>query len=334
MTSITNKAISKDPYQTPAFLSFSQSTQKNRPRDEFSSGRSVFKVHDTFQKEDPSITSNRLSVFHSTPEKTMELYKCYIKLMCRDTIDQIFLQCWSNNDITGIQALTCTNKHFYKNITMIVNDENRVNLKQLCPLLKIVSAEEAQKYGFPAQPELIFPKLKLVNAYQEMAPHVEGNAGVSYFNFTLPEELTLRQIVEIAKGQGIEVDISWINILLAKSVVAIRQAFPCILANNVFIDSRNKNYYEQCALVRGHGCKLPTLEQYIIQIVLISKISNQSLCLFGRNPETWGCSSTFVLDLPFDVDLPLVVGGSAPASLDVHRCRWVLEVYGAGGRRM
>ncbi len=326
MTSITNKAISKDSYQSPAYLSFCQSTQKNRPRDEFSSGRSVFKVHDTFQKEDLSITSNRLSVFHSTPEKTMELYKCYKKLM-ENTIGQIFLQCFSNNDITGIQALSCTNKHFYENITMIVNDENKVDLKQLCPLLKIVSAEEAQKYGFPAQPALIFPKLKLIKAYEEMASQIEGNAGLTYFNFTLPEDLTLRQIVEIVKGQGIEVAIFYDQILPTIGDVAILQAFPCMLANNVFIDSRNKNYDEQCALVRGHGCELPTLEQYIIQIVLISKISNQSLCLFGRNPWTYGRSSTRVQGFP------LVVGGSAPARLDVDFNGWVRRVSGVGGRR-
>ncbi len=241
-----------------------------------------------------------------------------------DITHQIFLQCFSNNDITGIQALACTNKHFYTNITMIIE---KLDLAQLCPLLKIVSAEEAQKYGFTAQSAPIFPKLKLIEAYQEMAPHVEGNAGVSYFDFTLPEELTLRQIVEIAKGQGIGVGIYWDQILPEIGDVAIKQAFPCMLANNVFKDSRKKNYDEQCVLVRGHGCELPTVEQYIIQIVLINKISNQSLCLFGENPLTCGRSSTHVQDLP------LVVGSSAPGRLGVSRIWWVDEGFGAGGRR-
>ncbi len=243
-----------------------------------------------------------------------------------DITHQIFLQCFSNNDITGIQALACTNKHFYTNITMIVE---KLDLAQLCPLLQIVSAEEAQKYGFTAQSALIFPKLGVIKAYQEMAPHVEGNAGVSYFDFTLPEELTLRKIVEIAQGQGIGVGIMCRDlILLDIGDVAIKQAFPCMLANNVFKDSREKNYDEQCVLVRGHGCELPTVEQYIVQIVLISKISNQSLCLFGQNPLTYGSSSTHVQGYP------LFVGRSAPARLDVscYYC-WEFEDYGAGGRR-
>ncbi len=242
-----------------------------------------------------------------------------------DIIHQIFLQCFSNNDITGIQALACTNKCFYTNITMIVET---LDLAQLCPLLQIVSAEQAHRYGFQAQSALIFPKLKLIEAYQEMAPHVEGNAGVTYFNFTLSEGLTFRQIVKIANGQGIEVEIYWDQILQDIGDVAIKQAFPCMLANNVFKNSRKKNYDELCVLVRGHGCELPTVEQYIVQIVLISKISNQSLCLFGEKPRTYGSSSTH------DVQgLPLVVGGSAPGCLDVNARIWGHEAVGAGGRR-
>ncbi len=242
-----------------------------------------------------------------------------------DITHQIFLQCWSNNDITGIQALSCTNKHFYTNITMIVE---KLDLAQLCPLLQIVSAEEAQKYGFTAQPALIFPKLGVIKAYQEMAPHVEGNTGVSYFDFTLSEDLTLRQIVQIALGQGIEVKIYGDQVLLEIGDVAIKQVFPCMLANNVFKDSRKKNYDEQCVLVRGHGCELPTVEQYIIQIVLINKISNQSLCLFGENPLTYGRSSTRVLGFP------LIVGGSASGRPVVRSSSFFgYECYGVGGRR-
>jgi hypothetical protein len=159
-----------------------------------------------------------------------------------------------------------------------------------------------------------------------MAPNVEGDAGVTYFDFTLPEDLTLRQIVEIAKAQGITVEIYWDKILPAIGDVAIKQVFPCMLANNVFKDSRNKNYDDQCVRVRRHGCELPTVEQYIIHIVLINKIYNQ--CLFGQNPLTYGRSSTSVKDFP------LVVGDSAPGRLSVSfflGCD--LERIGAGSRR-
>ncbi len=322
MTSITNKTTLEGLYQAPAFLSFCQSIQKNRPRDEFSFGRSV-------EKENPSILSNLWSIFHITPEKTMELYKkCYIKLISEDIISEIVKYSLLNN-VTGIQALACANKHFYTNITAIVG---KLDLKQLCPLLQTVSAEEGKTYGFPAQPASIFPKLKLIKAYQEMAPHVEGNVQgnpvLTYFDFTLPEDLTFGKIVEIAEDQKIGVSISWDQILPTIGGLAIQQAFPCMLANNVFIDSRCKGYEDQCVLVRGHGCGLPTVEQYIIQIVLISKISNQSLCLFGKNPLTYGRSLTHVQGFP------LVVGESDLARLNVYSDFGCSDKdVGAGGLR-
>jgi predicted NAD-dependent protein-ADP-ribosyltransferase YbiA (DUF1768 family) len=240
----------------------------------------------------------------------------------RDIIWHIYGQCFSNNDITSIQALACTNMRSYKCITSIVE---KIDLKELCPLLKIVSAEEAQKYGFNAVPAPSFPKLSLIKGYQDMAPNVEGDAGVTYFDFILPEDLTLRQVIEIAKAQGITVETYWDQILIDIGDVAIKQVFPCMLANNVFKDSRNKRYDVQCVLVRRHGCELPTVEQYIIHIVLISKIYNQ--CLFGENPLTYGRSSTFV------EGFPLVVGGSAPGCLDVSRRGCGPGNVGAGSRR-
>ena len=159
-----------------------------------------------------------------------------------------------------------------------------------------------------------------------MSPHVEGKAGVKYFNFTLRDGLTLREIVEIAKGQGIKVGMSWDQILLEIGDVAIAQVFPCMLANNVFKESRNKSFDDQLVLVHGHGCELPTAGLQIMHIVLIQKISNQ--CLFGQNPLTYGRSVTRVKNFP------LVVGGSAPACLHVPYYNGCADEYcGAGGWR-
>jgi hypothetical protein len=240
-----------------------------------------------------------------------------------DLIGLFYEQCWTSGDIRSIQTLACTNRHYYKNLSKIVET---INLEELCPLLKIISAPQAQEYGFPAVPASVLPKLKLMKAYQAMSPHIEGDAGVTYFNFTLREDLTLRQIVEIANGQGIEVKMFWNQILLEIGDVAIAQVFPCMLANNVFKESRNKSFDDQLVLVHGHGCELPTAGLQIMHIVLIQKISNQ--CLFGQNPLTYGRSVTRVKNFP------LVVGGSAPACLHVPYYNGCADEYcGAGGWR-
>ena len=252
--------------------------------------------------------------------------RCFdIMLNCpEDLIGLFYEQCWSNNDITGIQALACTNKHFYTNISTIVE---KIDLNELCPLLQIIKAEQAKQCGFTAnKPTSVLPKLGIFKAYQAMSPHIEGNAGVTYFNFTLRDGLTLRKIVEIAKGQGIKVDIWWNQILLEIGDVAIAQVLPGMGANNVFKESRNKNFNDQRVLVQGHGCELPTVGLQIMHIVLIQKISDR--CLFGQDPFTYSRSVTRVQGRP------LVVGGSAPACLCVDGVvGFDHEYYGAGGWR-
>jgi len=159
-----------------------------------------------------------------------------------------------------------------------------------------------------------------------MSPHVEGDAGVTYFDFTLRNDITLRQIMEIAKDQGIAVVMISDQILLEIGDVAIAQVLPGMGANNVFKESRNKNFNDQRVLVQGHGCELPTAGLQIMHIVLIQKIFDR--CLFGKNPCTYGRSVTSVRGCP------LVVGGSAPACLRVFSDDGSdFEYYGAGGWR-
>ena len=160
-----------------------------------------------------------------------------------------------------------------------------------------------------------------------MSPHVEGDAGVTYFNFTLRDDLTLRQIVEIAKAQGITVNFSWDQILTEVGDVAIAQVLPGMGANNVFKDSRNKSFDDQVILAHEHGCELPMAGLQIMHIVLIQKISDR--CLFGKNPSTYSRSVTCVQGFP------LVVGGSAPACLHVASGSngYDYEGRGAGGWR-
>lgn len=240
-----------------------------------------------------------------------------------DLVGEIHGQCVSNNDVTSIQSLACTNKHFYKNIKKI---GEKINLKEFCPQLKIVSAEEARKCGFNAIPTSGISKLSLIKGYQDMAPQIEGEAGVTYYDFILSEDLTLNQIVENAKAQGIAAVFLNSEILSEIGDVPIKLAFPCMLANNVFKDSRKENYDAQCDRVRRHGCELPTAEQYIIPIVLKNKISGQ--CLFGQEPMTYGRSSTVI------GGRPVIIGGTATADFLVDTdSGYDAECYGVGARR-
>jgi len=240
-----------------------------------------------------------------------------------EMIGEVFEHCFASGNITGIQALACTNKQFNKSVAMFAET---IKLEEFCPLLKIISAAQAQKCGFQAAPTSFFPKLKLINAYQAMSPHIENNAGVTYFNFTLQDDLTLRKIVEIAKSQGIEVSL-WQQTLPEIGDVAIAQVFPCMLANNVFKDSRKKSFADQCTLVHEYGCELPTLEQYIIHIVLIQKISDQRL-FGGDNSFLFSRSVTRVKNTP------LLIGGPSQACIRVSSRNCNANKHdGAGGRR-
>ena len=173
-------------------------------------------------------------------------------------------------------------------------------------------------------PTSFFPKLGVMKAYFAMTSHIEGDAGVTYFDFTLPYDLTFKRIKAIAKGQGIKVEMETPHILSKIVDSPFEQKFPGMAANNVFKDSRQMSF--DPALVNGYGCELPTVQQYIIHIVLVQKIFNQ--CLFGKDPFTFGLASTFAQDVS------LIVGASDSNSINISTCGgWDCENCGAGGWR-
>jgi hypothetical protein len=108
---------------------------------------------------------------------------------------------------------------------------------------------------------------------------------------------------------------------------AVEETYVVLITNNVFKNSRFKTYSQQCELVRDkHQCELPTALEYIGLIVVTRKIYNQ--CLYGRDPWTYGRSSTVFWGFP------LVVGGYAPGLFSVGtRYGYGGEDIGAGARR-
>src|SRR5579871_563970 len=64
----------------------------------------------------------------------------------QEIIGQIFELCLGD---TSTEALACVDWHFYRNIRGIVEE---IKLEQLCPQLKTISAEQAKKCGFQAEP--------------------------------------------------------------------------------------------------------------------------------------------------------------------------------------
>ena len=145
--------------------------------------------------------SNQLIVYkdEAKPSWSMES-------LSQDSIAEIFEHCFSQADFLSIQSLACANLYFYEALKKKVED---VDLQKACPFLSIISAQHAEKCGFPAQPPSAFSKFEVIKAYMTMNPHVEAQAGVTLFNFTLPDQLTLREIVQRMGNAGITADIFW-----------------------------------------------------------------------------------------------------------------------------
>jgi hypothetical protein len=248
-----------------------------------------------------------------------------------DVADKIFMKCLSYRDVRGIQALACTSKPISKNIHFLKEEKCLVDtlyLQETFPDLRILDTNilpDLQVYE-----KFHINMFTLVKGQQDLNPHVESDAGTSIL--IMRKGTTLSKMVDYAKsGQTEEekmtIGFSPNGILARIGEDAVEETYVVLITNNVFINSRSKPYWEQCAFARDeHQCELPTALEYIGLIVLTRKIYNQ--CLYGENPWTFGRSSTV-----FEV-FPLVVGGSDRSYFDVcfTDC-YGEEEDGAGGRR-
>jgi predicted NAD-dependent protein-ADP-ribosyltransferase YbiA (DUF1768 family) len=233
-----------------------------------------------------------------------------------DIIERLFYTCVSECDFITFTALACVNKHWSKcSIKFCVDRFN-----QLCPELRVLDAETQ---GVKCEDEPKISKLRLLKWAREISPHVEGNAGVT--QLTMAKGTTLNQLIKIAKGEGMTIDVLIDRIIEEHGAVPVEQTYGILITNSVFMNSRNKEYNIQAMLVEEHGCVMPTVQEYVALCVYTNKVFKK--CLFGRNQVTYGGSSTHV------GNYPLVVGGSGIGRFSISDSHIALGCNGAGGQR-
>jgi len=175
--------------------------------------------------------------------------------------------------------------------------------------------------------EGVEPKInhvEVLKSFCEIARHVEGQAGCTLL--TMPEDLTLSLLVKIATDAGINIEFGWDAIQQEFGDVTVKQSYVILITNSVFMKSKNKSFAEHKELVVGHGCQMPTLQEYTALCVLTNKTFKK--CLYAQYPRTLGRSSTCI------GRFPLLVGGSTPVSLRLSSFHGFDDQdLGAGGRR-
>jgi hypothetical protein len=203
---------------------------------------------------------------------------------------------------------------------------SKLSLGQLCQGLRIC---DAKTYLFTDGKELCINKLKVAKCFFKLAPFVEGDAKLTIV--LNKGGLTLNQVVADAKSRGITVNISCDRILEKLGDVPEEDLGPVMISNAPVTETRKKPYRDQEVRVQEVGFHdLPTLVEYLVVCISTQEMSQLQICLYGRNPPTYGRSSTQVNNAA-----SLVVGGSNPASLCIGQSLndHSYKNYSAGGRR-
>jgi predicted NAD-dependent protein-ADP-ribosyltransferase YbiA (DUF1768 family) len=235
-----------------------------------------------------------------------------------DVMGRLFYTCISQCDFTTLTVLACVNKHWNSCSTGFWEG---LDLKELCPELTIL---DAKAQGVQCEDEPKITKFRLFKWIRELSPYVEEDAGLT--QLTMTKGTTLNQLIEIARGDGVTVEVEWDQIILNLGDVPVEQSYGILITNRVFLNSRRKNIILQEALVKGHGCEMPTVQEYVALCVFTKKVFKKRVYRNGA----FGRSSTRVSDTP------LIVGNSTPDTLcvaDPITRYLVFDGSGAGGKR-
>jgi hypothetical protein len=247
-----------------------------------------------------------------------------------DIMELLLNRYFSTCEFKTLSAVASVNKHWNSCSTNFWENRDLNDIQKLCPGLRILDAK-AQGVSCEDEPKISIRRL--LKEVSELSPHVEGDAGVT--QLTMTKGTTLNQLVEIAKGLGMTVDLSWGSIKPTLGDVPVEQTYGILITNNVFLQSRNKpfkNLVERDkafnikeTLVKGHRCEMPTVQEYVALWIYTNKVFSK--CLYGPSPATYGWSSTHI------ENYPLVVGGSTPKRLNIDSMRFSFAFGGAGGKR-
>jgi predicted NAD-dependent protein-ADP-ribosyltransferase YbiA (DUF1768 family) len=245
--------------------------------------------------------------------------------LCSDILERFLFSYLSQCDLITLTAVACVNKHWNNSSTKFWDKRD---LKQLCPELTVLDAN-AQGVTCEDEPEIT--KLRLLKWVKKLSSHVERKAGVTLL--TMTKGTTLNQLIEIAKGEGMTVEVLWDRIIPELGDVPIEQTYGILITNSVFKYSRQIDYSTQKILVEGQGCEMPTVQEYVALCVFTNKVFKK--CLYGKNPRTYGRSSTHIGEFPLIVGFSFIAQNEGVAStrLFVRHSRYDHDDRGAGGQK-
>jgi hypothetical protein len=240
----------------------------------------------------------------------------YANELIDDIVQALFLKCQSKSEWESIGALACVNTHYNQSATTYWT---KFDLKLFCPKLTNLHASTQE---IIVEGEPCVSKLAILKGYRDLVPQIEKNEGLTLLS--MEKGLTLNQLVEIGANE-MTVDVGWDQILQEVGDVPVAQTYVVLISNNVFKQSRKRNYALQAKCLAKHGCEMPTVQEYVALCVFTYKSFKKSL--YGDSPMTFGRSSTYV------GGCPLIIGGSSREHLSVYDSHYSPLSLGAGGRR-
>jgi hypothetical protein len=232
-----------------------------------------------------------------------------------DTLEKIVPWC----EPSTIIALSCVSRSLKQDVSDCLSGEKAYETAfKICgSRLRVIDTGSAK---MPA-----FVPFDLIKGCHTLLPLIEGDAGLTFL--IMCEGLTLRELVTIAAKKGIIVSIPEDEMLEGAGDISIGRTYGALITNNVFKNSRNKNYEDQRELNSRARCEMPTVQDYVA-LCVFTQIAGEYL--YGCNPLTYGRSSTYTYSGSY---LCLVVGGSAPSRLHVDIGYFDDEYLGVGGLR-
>jgi hypothetical protein len=259
-----------------------------------------------------------------------------------DLIQSVALYCLSSKDIKGIKVfinLSSTCRYCYVNLSKLLNEQN---ITQLCPELTIRDIHDLKAQGFTnLTEEPALDLFKVFKSYWELIPFVEmrktteGEKSWGLTVLTIPQGLTLNELIKAAKGTNEEekvvIEIYDNDILTEHGAVAEPATYRIMLSNAPVTETRSKTFNDQIERVKKVGFDgLSTMKQQVLLIVTTQKASKKAICLYGQDPLTYGRSSTLL-----DAKWPLMIGGSAAGRVRVYSYYYHFDNAnrGAGGCR-
>jgi len=213
-------------------------------------------------------------------------------------------------------------------------------LSSMHPKLRVIGPAEWARCGLLGVPK---PILDLRTAIPEIlrlleTVPVEEDAGGTLL--TMPEGFDFKALTELMEAfreaHGAEGAAAKFDYILPAADRVLRETPPIqgrvvFMTRNVLPGSRNQHFASQKALVEGHGCEMPDALTAMTLAMVTYMVSQEFL--FGRGDIRLTYTRTLDEVVIGSARYRIVVGGFAPAGLDVYNYNPGIDDIGSGALR-